>query len=295
MFRNFIIHQNFPEFLQPLWDLRIQRVSSFYRSFLFISFWGFIGSGFIRFTWSIINRSWEMSLLFPSFLSRIWISVTVGEEDQDEEDDEEWLSCLEGVFDVDEDPEDELDKPGTTIGMKFSVLQSIRIPFLMRCGCLTIDPFVGMSVFIEKLSKRQYCRRVIEDFHSQEYIQFFDIHRCLFMRLHFSTGGHDYRRSTRFRQNIHFSITQVLFFDHVHWRSGVDNKFSFLKFQRWCTYFPKVRRMLLFSCSFNFNTLLESFHAASRPPCSCHSVSSADRSTNFGALVLRSWGSPGQM
>ena len=32
------------------------------------------------------------------------------------------FSCLEGVLEVDEDPEDELDKPGTTIGTKFSVL-----------------------------------------------------------------------------------------------------------------------------------------------------------------------------
>ena len=30
---------------------------------------------------------------------------------------------------VDDDPEDELDKPGTTMRRKFSVLQSIRIPF----------------------------------------------------------------------------------------------------------------------------------------------------------------------
>ena len=37
-----------------------------------------------------------------------------------------------GVLEVDEDPEEELDKPGTTIGTKFSVLQIIRIPFLMR-------------------------------------------------------------------------------------------------------------------------------------------------------------------
>ena len=34
----------------------------------------------------------------------------------------------------DDDPEDELDKPGTPIGTKFSVLQIIRIPSLMRCG-----------------------------------------------------------------------------------------------------------------------------------------------------------------
>ena len=74
-----------------------------------------------------------MSLLVTSSISRIWISLTVGEEDEAKEDDEEWLSCFEGVFEVDDDPE-ELDKPGKTIGYKFSVLQIIRIPSLMKCG-----------------------------------------------------------------------------------------------------------------------------------------------------------------
>ena len=37
-------------------------------------------------------------------------------------------------YEVDEDAEEELDKLGTTIGTKFSVLQIIRIPSLMRCG-----------------------------------------------------------------------------------------------------------------------------------------------------------------
>ena len=75
-----------------------------------------------------------MSLSVWSSRSRIWISLTVGEEDEDEEDDEEWLSCFIGVLEVDEDPEDELDTPGTTIGTKFSVLQSVRIPSVMKCG-----------------------------------------------------------------------------------------------------------------------------------------------------------------
>ena len=39
-----------------------------------------------------------------------------------------------GVLEVDEDPEEEFDKPGTTIGRKFSVLQIIRIPSSMRWG-----------------------------------------------------------------------------------------------------------------------------------------------------------------
>ena len=43
--------------------------------------------------------------------------------------------------------------------------------------------------------ERQYCWRVIEDLHCQEYIQFFDIHNCLFLCLHFTVGGYDYRRT----------------------------------------------------------------------------------------------------
>ena len=79
-------------------------------------------------------------------------------------------------------------------------------PVINEMWFLTIDPFIGISVFIAKLSKRQYCWRVLEDFHRQEYIQLFDINRCLFMRLHFSIGGYDYRRTARFRQSVHFSI-----------------------------------------------------------------------------------------
>ena len=41
--------------------------------------------------------------------------------------------------------------------------------------------------------------------------------------------------------------------------------------------------------------LLASLHAASRAHRSCHSVSSWDRSSNFGALGLRWWRSPGQI
>ena len=75
-----------------------------------------------------------MPLLGASSLSRTDISPTVGEEGEDEDEEEEWLTCLVGVRKVDEDAEEELDKPGTTIGKKFSVSQIIRIPSLMRCG-----------------------------------------------------------------------------------------------------------------------------------------------------------------
>ena len=47
-------------------------------------------------------------------------------------------------------------------------------------------------------------------------------------------------------------------------------------------------------CSFSLNTFFANFHAASSAPCSDHSVASWGRSSNFGALELRWWGSPGQ-
>ena len=58
-------------------------------------------------------------------------TVLVGEVDELEEHVEQCLSCLENVLEVDwKEPEEELvDKPGTTIGTRFSVLHCIRIPF----------------------------------------------------------------------------------------------------------------------------------------------------------------------
>ena len=97
-------------------------------------------------------------------------------------------------------------------------------------------------MFIAKLSERQYCWRVFEDFHSQENIQFFDIYRCLFMCLHFSIGCYDRRRTARLRQGLHFSIASTL-------RSRqqiLDPQVQELMAQV-DTNFPKVRRKLLFS------------------------------------------------
>ena len=94
-----------------------QRVSSFYL--------------FNRWTW---HRHWRGINFTLVSLSRVSLSldvVVIGEVDELEED-VGWLrSCLERVIDVEEwELDEELDdKPGTTIGTKFSVLHCIRIPF----------------------------------------------------------------------------------------------------------------------------------------------------------------------
>ena len=95
-------------------------------------------------------------------------------------------------------------------------------PVFNEMWFLTIDPFVKMSICIAKLSERQHCWCVIE--------------------VHFTISACDCRRTAQFRQNIHFGRIQVLFADHVHRRSGVDNKFLFLKFMIWCRQGPIFRK-----------------------------------------------------
>ncbi len=122
---NFVIHQIFPEFLQPFRNLRIiTQVSPFNRGLFFIGVRCLVGLGFLRFpplTWTDI-------------------SPAVGEEREDEEDEEERLSCFIGVREVDEDPEDELDKPGTTIGTKFGGFEQVRFYPLWHFGFFWAPP-----------------------------------------------------------------------------------------------------------------------------------------------------------
>ena len=92
----------------------------------------------------------------------------------------------------------------------------------------TVVPFTRLSVFIAKLSERQCCWRVFEDFHSQEYIQFFDIHCCLFMRLpllHWRLWlSLDFTISSKYPFQHHSSPFLLIICIE---RAGVDNKFPF--------------------------------------------------------------------
>ena len=122
------------------------------------------------------------------------------------------------------------DKPGTTIGTKFSVLHCLRIPFSMRCGFCPLVHSYECPCSSQSFPSDKTAGVSLDDFHCQECIQLFDVNCGLFMRLHLTIGCYDCRWTTRLRQSIHFSRTQVLFGDHVHRRSGVYNKFSFLWF-----------------------------------------------------------------
>ena len=82
-------------------------------------------------------------------------------------------------------------------------------------------------------------------------------------------------------------------------RSRVSNNFSFPLVVRvdgaGTHQFSEGEKNAVFCFSFNSRIFLANLHAASRAHRSCHPVSSWDRSSNFGALGLRCWRSPGRI
>ena len=161
---------------------------------------------------------------------------------------------------------------------------------------LTIDPFVRIPFSSQSFPSDNTAGVLSRTFRVKN-ISYSLTYTIASSCLHFSIGGNDNRKTTRFRQSIHFGFTQVLFADHVHWHSGVDNKFSFLRFQRWCRQAPIFRRWEE-CCSLMLLLISTHFWPAStllRGHLTLATVSSCERSSNFGALGQRSWGSPGQM
>ena len=98
----------------------------------------------------------------------------------------------------------------------------------------TVNPFIRVSVFVSKLTKRLSSRTfVVKNFSNS--LTYTVASSCVCTS---PLAGYDCCRTARFRQSMHFSFTQVLFSDHVHRHSGVCNKFSFLKFKSWCRQAP---------------------------------------------------------
>ena len=115
MFWNTFIYQILPELLWPFWQI-LRRVSShFFVVVIFVWIFGFC---------------WSMRRVSSYFLTHALTSC--------------WCWMLRGGHgvlrwrcrrSVNEDELEELvDRPGTTKGTEFAVLQSIFLPFLMRCG-----------------------------------------------------------------------------------------------------------------------------------------------------------------
>ena len=144
----------------------------------------------------LVNNSSDVSEedgSLRTFLSTLSLDtiedVMVGEVDELEEDLAWSISSLEGVMDVEESKlEEELvDKPGITIGTILSVLHCIRIPFLMRCGLWTLIHSYEYPCSSQSFLNENFWR-ILEDFHCQDDIQFFDRNCGLFVRLHFTIG-----------------------------------------------------------------------------------------------------------
>ena len=120
--------------------------------------------------------------------------------------------------------EELVDKPGTTIGTLFSVLHCIRILFELRSTRMSIrcssqsfpsDKTAGVSsrTFIVKNVSNSLTYTVASSCVCPAPLAVITVVGLLDV------------------VSFQFSGIQVLFADHVHRRSGVYNKFSFLRFK----------------------------------------------------------------
>ena len=140
---------------------------------------------------------------------------------------------------------------------------------------MTIDPFVGIPVFFAKPSKRQYCWRVFEDVHGQEYTQFFVTvaSSCVCtspLAVMTIVGLHDF-----VKVSISASLKSFLLIVCIDApESTTNSRSSGFNVDAGRHLFSEGEKNVALSCSFHFNTLLASFHAASRALFTCHSVSS---------------------
>ena len=156
----------------------------------------------------------------------------------------------------------------------------------------TVDPLIRTSFFIAELSDRQYCWRVFKDFQSRIYPILWHtpwpLHASalLYWLLWLSK---DYTTSSRylFQQNS----CLVLLIICIDPPESANSRSSGLRVDAGRHLFSEgEKNVALFISFLIFYTLLVSLHAASRAPCSCHSVSSWDRSSKFwsvGATLMR--------
>ena len=107
------------------------------------------------------------------------------------------------------------------------------------------------------------------------------------MRLYFSIGGYDYRRTARFRQGIHFSRILIICIDAPELTT--NSRSSGLRFDAGKHLFSEGEKNVALSCSFNFNTFLASFHAASRAPRG-HLVLATLSLPEIDPQILERWG-----
>ena len=200
----------------------------------------------------------------------------------------QWLSCLEDILEVDEDVDDELDKSGVTIGSSPCYRKS-EFRLLMRCGFRPLihsqeHPFSSQSFPIDNtadLLSRTFIVRNISNS-----LTYTIVSSCVCtspLAVMTIVGLHDF-----VKVSISALLKSFLLIMCIDAPESTTNSLSSgFNVDAGRHLFSGDEKNIALWCSFGLNAILTGFRAASRAPCSCHSVSSSDRSSNFGALESR--------
>ena len=102
--------------------------------------------------------------------------------------------------------EDPVDKPGATIGTKFSVLHGIVLHHQS-----THRNIIDLR---RVFPKDRWC--ILEELYRHEQIQILDVHCCFLVRLHFSTGREDRCGGSGHSNGFQSSRNQIFPAQHVY-------------------------------------------------------------------------------
>ena len=163
-----------------------------------------------------------------------------------------------------------VDKPGTTIGTKFSVLHCIRIPFLRRCGFRPLihsDEYPCSSQgFLSDKTAGVFSRTFFVKNISNS-LTYTVASSCVCtspLAVMTIVGLHDFGKvsiSAEFK-----SFLLIMCIDAPEWTT--NSRSSGLRLGAGKHLFSDGEKNAALFFSFNLRTLLASLHAASRAPCS---------------------------
>ena len=97
---------------------------------------------------------------------------------------------------------------------------------------LTADPVVCIPMILTEFPQGKNCGSFFKKHNFDEQVQFFDVHRLFFSCL--AVGRHHRRRTPWCPHGLQLSRVKVLLTDHMHTRSWINHKLSFLRFYGGC-------------------------------------------------------------
>ena len=101
---------------------------------------------------------------------------------------------------------------------------------------LTAFLVIRVPMIFAEFPQGKNCGSFFKMHNCDEEVEFFDVYSGFFVCSHLAVGRHHRRRISRYPHGLQLSRVKVLLTDHMHTRSGINHKLSFLQPSCWGTW-----------------------------------------------------------